>query len=470
MSDVRALKVLITSSYDPQGSQQATENLKGIGKATEQAGEHAEGFNVHGREMRKLFGELDRIAPGLGESLHGLVNPSAAGIVAVLVVLKLLTSEFEKWKKQHEEMAALSGDLWRAQFEGARKAVDAFQDYAEVINKLPSDLDDLNKKYKETNTLLTAQIAARKTILEQIEKELLAAAGGDKSKEEEIKRRFEGEKRSFDLAGEQQQLTNLQFERGQAAQDREQAFRAADAAEITKENNSTKPDDVTRAEHFISNKKSDFEAANQYLTQNGGTIDDAKKDVQNIRDQHGGLLTGFGQGLQDDIDTVEKYQAAQKTVADWADTVKNTDAAAKKTLEQWKALNAKVEELSEQIETSKGTLAIHSQTAQRQSAFDRVDAAGGFGNAENILSAGVAAEAAIQSGHAVTKQMADQIATMHALFDAVGGNGTAIINILRQSLAHHTTQQQEINQLKTQFANLLINTQHVPMRGSPTGQ
>jgi hypothetical protein len=118
------------------------------------------------------------------------------------------------------------------------------------------------------------------------------------------------------------------------------------------------------------------------------------------------------------------------------------------------------------LEKEKVTQGGKDATNKQRSAFDIVDRAGGFANADNIISQGTAAVEAYQHGQKLSGEQMQQIAAMRALFEAVGGNSIAIINILKQSLAHHVSLAAEIAALKQQFANLKSSQVKV----STTGQ
>ena len=465
MADSRKFEIQVSTSFNPAGTQQATDGLNQVAKATEKTGEHAKELNIHGREMRRLFGEIDRIAPGLGESLKGLFEPQAAGIIAAIVGIELLTKQFEKWKKQQEEAAALSAALWQAQFEGAQKAAESAREYQKVINEIPSSLETITQNYSAAKIILDEQVKAHKIILEDLEQEALAAAGGDKSKEDEIRRAFAARNRSGDIGAEQTALDRQRDELSMLTGSEADARRRADLAQAAKRSSLTEPAEVTAAKSEQENFRQRFAEANKYIEDNGG-IEHARHTVDQIRAANNGNLTVFGEDLQKTIEMVDKFKATQKTISDWDTHVKEAAEKAADTVKEFEALRSKVRELQRQIDTAQGVLNIHKGSAARQNAFDTVDRAGGFANADNIISQGAAAVEAYQHGQKLSSDQYQQIAAMRALFEAVGGNSVAIINLLKQSLAHHLTLAQEVAQLQQQFTNLKSSA----TRNSPTGQ
>lgn len=99
----RKFQIDIATSFNPAGTQQAAEGLQNVSKATGQAGEKAETFNKHGREMHELFHKLNSVAPGLGESLKAILSPEAAPLIGIIVALELFAKLIEKIKADAED-------------------------------------------------------------------------------------------------------------------------------------------------------------------------------------------------------------------------------------------------------------------------------------------------------------------------------------------------------------------------------
>ena len=102
-------------------------------KTVPEAGASVEGFNVHGREFRRLTGELSRIIPGLGEAMIGAFNPEVLGIVGLVIVFEAVLSIVQKLnahtKELRENMEAIkSADLsgWLDSLHDADTAADDF--------------------------------------------------------------------------------------------------------------------------------------------------------------------------------------------------------------------------------------------------------------------------------------------------------------------------------------------------------
>ena len=105
MSADQEFKIRISTVTDGDASA-AVQGLKNTGKAAEEAGDKFKVFETHGRELQKLFGELDKITPGLGLALHAAFSPTTLGISDVVPILEQIVELFKRDAEAAREMAA----------------------------------------------------------------------------------------------------------------------------------------------------------------------------------------------------------------------------------------------------------------------------------------------------------------------------------------------------------------------------
>ncbi len=297
MSDTRKFEIQVSTSFNPAGSQQATESLQNVGKATGQAGEKAETFNKHGREMHRIFGQLDRLAPGLGESLKAILSPEAAPLVGVVVALELVAKLFEKIKadgeafnKIMEETPDFSGiknsveSTASAMVDAARKSeeffasinkiLDAQQTVAENADKLVKTLEHQKTVEDEIARAKKDQVAAELELLKQkgqitpeqydiakIKLESVSAREAAQREVDYLKKEKESEESSRGTA--EQNLENL-GKKEKAAQDRAAAAdKAVKDAEQRHAHAKTELEEVT--EQIAGDKKGEKPGLQSYV-------------------------------------------------------------------------------------------------------------------------------------------------------------------------------------------------------------
>lgn len=189
--DSRKFEIKIVTTSDPQGAQQAAQGLHDIGNATAKTAESAEELNKKTAETRRLFGELDRISPGLGESLKALFDPEAIGMIASIVVLQQLFERARDLKQQYEEVRKEIYGMGIALRDAQEDAESFFNKVIAGQEKAKDATDKINEAYEHRKTILDALAQGESKILDALEKQELAQANGDKDKEAEIKSRYE---------------------------------------------------------------------------------------------------------------------------------------------------------------------------------------------------------------------------------------------------------------------------------------
>lgn len=131
-----------------------------VEKPLDKAGESAFQFSERGREMYRLFAELNRIIPGLGEALMGLnmvgFNPLLATLSLVAFGFYEVKKAVDDWNKSEDDAAkaAANPDFLagiQAKIEVLNSAKTAAAEYAQKEQEV------LNKE-KDITTALTEQL------------------------------------------------------------------------------------------------------------------------------------------------------------------------------------------------------------------------------------------------------------------------------------------------------------------------
>jgi hypothetical protein len=179
MSDSNdAVRILIEFGLDEKAAWVAADRLKDLGKQTEKAGEHAEKFNVHSRETHELLGKIDRLAPGLGESLRAMF----AGPIGPLLLLGVAVGEVQKaFADYNKELDAIPAEQIKehaAEIGRVREAWDAAQQaagkYNAALATAGDEKDPIAKALANIKAVEEAQIESSKKIIEALGKQEVA--------------------------------------------------------------------------------------------------------------------------------------------------------------------------------------------------------------------------------------------------------------------------------------------------------
>ncbi len=107
-------------------------------------------FNVRGREMHRLIGELDRAAPGLGTVLRAAFRPETLGLGVTILLVGQFINYLSEARKKAEELrqaqALITAAVWDAQRDGANAAIDRMEAYTKSIREASGALDQLKAK------------------------------------------------------------------------------------------------------------------------------------------------------------------------------------------------------------------------------------------------------------------------------------------------------------------------------------
>lgn len=235
-----AKKKFLGQSYEAEASQLAIvkNSLTDYAAKTVETGEKVEGLELNHHALHEVMHLIGHeTAPELGEALTGAMHGPIGIVLALGAAFQFLARKIEEDAEKTKELADRQSELntavWQAQRDAANSAAEAANNYAEKLIKIRDETDKVKQAEDLEVATLHAKQDALKLILEAQEKAELAAAGGDKIKEEEIRSRYGAKKSSAELATEGQTLAtenNQLYNRNLAAGPLDAASKNAEAA------------------------------------------------------------------------------------------------------------------------------------------------------------------------------------------------------------------------------------------------
>jgi hypothetical protein len=459
-----ALEVLIKSVLDATGyrmnEQEALKLKAAVGQtataavaanAADSAG--TEALILKKRELMHVVNALGgQAVPELGRALSTLYvgGGTAAGIFLLVGAFELVRKFISQASDKAKELAATSADIWMSARDASNEALKSAQDFAEAMKKATDESGDLKKALAGSQTVLAAMVDLHKKVLDAVEKEQLAEAAGDKTKEEAIKRRFEDIKGEYDLVAESLKMEQLRadiFQRSFALhmKFREQAEAAEKALEAENRNQAA-------ADAAGRNAGKDEKSLKANLDAKQAELDRFRSGDRTATE----ILAGKSEhDLLEELAAVQKafsaYEAdaeivRQHTVATDALT-KKKDAAVKQVTEN----NDAIKDETEQLKTGERVLDVHRESQRRQAAFNAVEQAGGPSAA---LAGGIGALDAIEHGQRLDAKGVQAYQAFRAVFDSVHGQFDQILAIDERNAALHQSHAQRLAQLEVMFHNL----------------
>lgn len=456
-----ALEVLIKSVCDATGyrmNEVEAQKLKTtIGQLTQvstaSAAEDVAGTDkmiLKKRELMHIVNALGgQAVPELARSLSLLAygGGTAAAIFALVGIFELVRKHIEAVKKAGAEVIELKWETIHQSLDEARQSADDFED---ALMKAWKPADAIKTAFEAAKALLEAQIDDHKKLLDAFEKEELAAAKGDKDKEESIRARYEGIKREYDLQAEAAKIDQLTLDIATRTTEQfklrhvfYQALKAVSSAE--------QDPALIAAQQALKGKD-----RTALIEANGGEKYGADVDAR---------LAALGKDTSLSFD--QAFRQRQKLEAEKAlkEFDENTQVVADHT-ETIRRLKRKVDEADEAAvantttikeETAQRNSAIpvfreHQRAAQDQAAISKVTAAGGV---DAALAGGVGAIDALIHGQKLDQKGQQAYQAFRAVFDSVHANLDRVIALDEQNAGLHQSHDQRISELETMYKNLL---------------
>jgi hypothetical protein len=452
MSEDARLKILIQYIRDESQAKAALADMdalqqagKKAGEGVLEAGEGVKAFNTHGREMHRLINEMDRTLPGTGLLLRAVFNPEALGIAAVVLAVELIVKAFEKQKKALEELAG----EWIAQRDAIDAAKASADEFTAGLARAKDATSELKEEFAKEQSVLDAQVQGHKKLIEVLEQEELAQAGGDSDKEEKIKRRFENLKREYDLTAEllkvhqeDENLGKLKGAQGGLAGAAASAEQAKDAALRNQGAAELKARVDSQDEKKL---KVAYDAAIARINQSasGPTVEAARAEAEAMR------------GEDSDVQAFLAYENDRKALVAHEATLKKLIAAAEKAAaardENQKAIDAQ----TKQIDADNAIAAEHQKTAKAESAIKDVSNIGGAPAIGGLVESVANNMQALEHGHKLSASQLEANRALTRLMSDLGYSNQAIVNILNSVADNQSAHARLIGDLERKFGTLL---------------
>jgi uncharacterized phage infection (PIP) family protein YhgE len=175
-----------------------------------------EGFNMHGREMKKLLNELNELVPGSANAVKGLTEVLTGAGGGFAVVELAIAAAKTYWELYREEVRAVAEaqakamDKIRSTTEDARRTIE---DFATARDKAMHPEDEIGDKLSGDLEVIAAQFRAKKNLL-QAEQDAATANAKTPEEKDAVAKKFKGQMTELES---QEQAARLQ--RQQQAQD-----------------------------------------------------------------------------------------------------------------------------------------------------------------------------------------------------------------------------------------------------------
>lgn len=287
----KEMGVLTVSAADAEKILSETGKTAGdAGKALDDSGEKVEKHTGHAREMHHVFGELNRIVPGLGTALKVAFHPDMIGIVGAVIAFEALHRVMEDIKAIDDiKLADFKGDkeaidAVRQSYEQAQVAAQTFVDEQDRLNHAGLSADDVAKRRIESYKNLTTAQEEFNTAQKKF-----AEAGVDDQEKKGLITHAEAVKEKFALdveyTGKKLQLDaqlaadELRIKQQALQTEREQLTRASQDQRT----------DLANAEHTAAAKAKhdkDIDTAKE-------NIESGKKALEELGKSHGSIVQGI---------------------------------------------------------------------------------------------------------------------------------------------------------------------------------
>jgi hypothetical protein len=430
-------KIKIISEADNTGFKSAGEASADLGKDTEKTSDEFKGFHTNARALHSALHLIaNESGPAMGAAVSGAAALMTGGLFTAVFAVRELFNWIGALQKKAEDFRERQAAVWLAAETGARNAATAAQEYGDKLDDENEKTEKLKTQFDNQNKLLQTQIEAHKKILEAIEKEQLAAAGGDKAQEAAIKDRFDKLRGTLDLEGERQKIALELKQLGELQIDKTGADLGAKGFEKIKEN--------------LVAQASQLKAALDNITKEFGSPEKIKADADSANWMGWGGMAGYEAKKKAWAD----YQAAADAVATNEAALKATDRALGKAQATGSSDAGQISTLTASVQELTAELKIHTQTVAQERALTLL---GEHGGAAALVGGVVANQEILKHGG---KLSADQIATNQAfveLMQILGANNNQIIQLVQALVADQKNRDHEIAGLRAQVENARNN-------------
>lgn len=204
------VEILIKFGLDPSKAQEAQKEIDRLKDKTVEAGKEGEKFSGIERGIHQTLHLIGHESgPAAGAALAGLVAAGTGSFSILALGIRETVEGIQTLREESEKAKEAIEDIGIAADNAAAKAADLHAKFLQQQAEQKEAVDKVKEAYEHQNTVLNSVSEAHKKILEDMEKEEMAAAKGDKAKEEEIRKRFSQQQFDLETATGQQRIDLL---------------------------------------------------------------------------------------------------------------------------------------------------------------------------------------------------------------------------------------------------------------------
>lgn len=453
------VKVIITD--DGSSAQTAAEigktsgAINDLGGETKKTGEAAEGMNIHSRETRLLFTEINKIAPGLGHALHA----AFAGPLGGILLVALAVAEVKEKLKEYNNALDDAGDKAAQPLtDGVNNLRDAWDDakkhlgdYLAKYDEAGKDKDPVSTMVKQEKEIADARIVGIKKQIEALEKleemQIRTGSGNREQKEKELASARESSQNAIDALEGGKSVADLQRElatRNANQQELAMAFDAAKNAAVAPTARA-KDQDVELANLREANAPGAKSGTSKTGLKSQGDVDAAQKKVDELS-----VLQVGSEVSPDEIDEANAKLVEKTTaLANQRNRQAQIEAGETEVSRQKAAADEVLKNTGDALlknKTRLGQLLGEISTAQAvQSAEAGIP---GLGDAvEKVFGA----DQAVASGQKLNTNQSAAIVALREMLDQANENSSAFLELILAGAKKHKTLAQTVADLQKQI-------------------
>jgi len=438
-ADMEAAGLTVKKFTDDQreATQQTTEGAAQSEKAIT-------GLNQALKIVGRQFGTVGKLASVAFRS------EVIAAAVAVSVAISKLKEHFAELRRKIEEGASVQVAVWKAQRERLFEAERQAKSYKEAVDDIAKSTDTLKTSEDALLAVLNAKIEAQKKWLKAMEETEIAAAGGDKEKEAEIRARYGARATEDELAAERARIDLMKQTQEAAKKEAAGAMKEAEAARAAQKAGVPGADEAAAAAAIVAARstrtqklQADYEAATQ-----GKTLEELRVEAE--RAGQFVSLAGGEIGISaPELQYEQARKASEALKANKAEIEKNErivkdyqdrkEAADKKVTEavtKWKTSDVAVQAREREISTAEKVYGIRAGAVE--SARSPV--------AAGLVETAAAGAEAIRGGGRATRQQVEAMNKVSSLLNLSNLNTDTLLRMLD---AMNDSEQKRAQSIKT---------------------
>lgn len=182
--------------------------LAHLTETTDGGGEKFKLFAGHGKEVKKVIGELSKDFPLAGQALKFFTNAVGASLTAGVIAFRLIKQHIDEVNKALDEMGKDAerplNNIWENQKRGISETIEKISEYKTALAHAGDKTDPIGEEFAQRKKVIEAEFELAKAKRGQSPTADLDVAKGNalrKLQEEELDRRAEAQRHLVARAG-----------------------------------------------------------------------------------------------------------------------------------------------------------------------------------------------------------------------------------------------------------------------------